>query len=88
MDDTVSVVVVLFASHREVLGQSRVSLSVPRGTSVEGLYGELARREPRLKELRPFTTFAVNREVVDPSTILRDEDEVALLQPVSGGYGD
>lgn len=81
-------VVVVFASHRELLGKSRISLSVPEGSSVEALYDELAQREPRLQELRPFTTFAVNREVVDPSTILREGDEVALLQPVSGGRGD
>ena len=68
MNDQVSVVVVLFASHRELLGKSRISLSVPEGSSVEALYDELAQREPRLQELRPFTTFAVNREVVDPST--------------------
>ena len=83
-----SVMVVLFASHREVFGASRVSLSVPPGTSVEALYTELTQRQPRLQELRAFTTFAVNREVVDSTKVLQDGDEVALLQPVSGGCGD
>jgi molybdopterin converting factor subunit 1 len=75
----------LFASHREVFGESRLQLAVPEGTTVEGLYGELEQRQPRLHELRPFTTFAVNREVVDSSTVVHEGDEVALLQPVSGG---
>ena len=78
----------LFASHREVFGESRLQLSVPEGTTVEALYSELAQRAPRLRELRPFTTFAVNREVVDPSTVVSEGDEIALLQPVSGGRVD
>lgn len=80
--------VLLFASHREMVGQARLELSVPIDTRVEELFDELTRRAPRLQELRPFTTFAVNREVVDSSTILREGDEVALLQPVSGGCDD
>jgi len=88
MERSVSVQVMLFASHREVFGESRLELLVPEGTSVEALYAELARERPRMRELRPFTTFAVNREVVDSSTIVHDGDEVALLQPVSGGGDD
>ena len=88
MEPTVHVHVLLFASHREAFGESRVQLSVPSGTDVNALYRELVSRVPRMADLRPFTTFAVNREVVAPSTVLRDGDELALLQPVSGGYGD
>ena len=88
METTIGVRVLFFASLRELFGESRLQMSVPEGTTVEALYGELVRRQPRLKELRPFTTFALNREVVDPSTLMRDGDEVALLQPVSGGGDD
>jgi molybdopterin converting factor small subunit len=88
MEPTVHVRVLLFASHREVFGESRFQLSVPSGTDIEALFGELVTLVPRMADLRSFTTFAVNREVVAPSTILRDGDELALLQPVSGGCGD
>lgn len=80
--------VVLFASHREIFGESRVQVSLPLGMDLEALYEELVRRVPRMAPLRPFTTFALNREVVGASTVLRDGDEVALLQPVSGGSND
>jgi molybdopterin converting factor subunit 1 len=88
MEVNICVQVMLFASHREVFGEPRVKLSVPEGTSVEAVYEELALLQPRMLELRPFTTFAVNREVVDSSTVVHDGDEVALLQPVSGGGRD
>jgi molybdopterin converting factor small subunit len=88
MEATVHVQVLLFASHREAFGKSRVQVSVPWGTNIESLYRELVTRVPRMADLRPFTTFAVNREVVASSTILRDGDELALLQPVSGGCND
>jgi molybdopterin converting factor small subunit len=88
METTVHVQVVLFASHREVFGESRVQFSVAPGTDLEALYTELVTRVPRMADLRSFTTFALNREVVGPSIVLHDGDEVALLQPVSGGCGD
>jgi molybdopterin converting factor small subunit len=80
--------VLLFAAHREAMGGGRLVCDVPNGASLEMLYDELERREPRMADLRPFTTFAVNREVVGASTTLSDGDEVALLQPVSGGARD
>jgi molybdopterin converting factor subunit 1 len=88
MEPNIWVQVMLFASHREIFGEPRIKLSVPEGASVEAVYDELALRQPRMLELRPFTTFAVNREVVDSSTVVHDGDEVALLQPVSGGSCD
>jgi sulfur-carrier protein len=88
MNTPVQVQVLLFAAHREVFGKSRVHLSLPAGTDLEELFGELVTRVPRMADLRSFTTFALNREMVDASTVLRDGDEVALLQPVSGGNFD
>lgn len=85
---TMRIEVLLFASHREIVGSGHVVLNVPQGATVEDLFDELESREPLLKTLRPYTTFAVNRQTVDPSTRLSPGDEVALLQPVSGGFGD
>jgi molybdopterin converting factor small subunit len=33
----------------------------------------------------PFTRFAVNREYVPPETLVKDNDELAFIPPVSGG---
>ena len=75
----------LFAAFREAAGFSRLELEVNSGATVEDVFDLLEKRHPHLAELRPFTTFAVNREVVSPDTTLHAGDEVAFLQPASGG---
>lgn len=81
------VTVRLFAGHRERVGASRLELELPDDASVSDAFAALARRYPALNEMDSFTTFARNREVVPRETALTDGDEVALLQPVSGGRG-
>lgn len=78
----------LFAAHRELAGQKQLDIEMPYGSTADDLYERLQEQSPRLGDLRNYTTFAVNRETVDPGTQLRDGDEVALLQPVSGGCHD
>jgi molybdopterin converting factor small subunit len=67
------------------VGAGRLSLELSDGSTLNELFNLLASEHPALTSLRPYTSFAVNREVVDPLTILRAGDEVALIQPVSGG---
>ena len=75
----------LFARYRELLGARHLDLEVREGTTAGDLYGLMEAREPALAELRPYVAIAVNREVVGPSHLLTPGDEVAFLQPVSGG---
>ncbi len=87
-DDTLRetrVCVLLFASYRELLGASRLELTVPPGATLQDVYRALEVREPRLAQLRGCTTFALNREMAPPGSAVCDGDEIALLQPVSGG---
>ncbi len=87
-DDTVRetrVCVLLFAAYRELLGASRLELAVPPGATLQDVYRALEVREPRLAQLRGATTFALNREVASSGSTVHDGDEIALLQPVSGG---
>lgn len=77
--------VLLFAMYRELLGKHEVNIHLPDGASVEDVFSTLAADHPELNALRPFTRFAVNRTMVDPAMRLRDGDEIAFLQPVSGG---
>ena len=48
----------------------------------------LRARYPRLDTLPRPAAFAVNDEYVRPDTLLRDEDELVLVPPVSGGAVD
>jgi molybdopterin converting factor small subunit len=77
--------VLLFAAHREVMGERRLQLELPVGATLDDVYGALVRKQPKMAELRRYTSFAVNREMVDAGTAVCNGDEIALLQPVSGG---
>ncbi|HEX8919232.1 MAG TPA: MoaD/ThiS family protein [Chloroflexota bacterium] len=77
--------VLLFAAHREAMGTNHVDVLVPESSTAEQVFEALCQRQPKLAALRPWTSFAINREVADPSTRVFAGDELALLQPVSGG---
>jgi len=79
--------VLLFAAFRELFGSKTLNLTLPPGATVADLLAELETREPRFGTYLPYTTVAVDREVVDGGFSLRDGAEVALLQPASGGAG-
>jgi len=71
-----------FAALRERLGRGGERTVAP-GTSAGALWRELVAEQPELARLR--VRIAVNREYVEPSHRLEDDDEVAFFPPVSGG---
>jgi MoaE-MoaD fusion protein len=86
--DIMHITVKLFASHRERAGTGSLDLDLPEGSTAEDAFAALSEDYPGLRETRPFTTFARNRHIVTGSEPLSPGDELALLQPVSGGAGD
>jgi molybdopterin converting factor subunit 1 len=74
-----------FASLRERLRRSEAELSLPDGATVDALWSVLCVTYPQLVELRGAISIAVNHEYVDRDHRLSDNDEVALIPPVSGG---
>jgi molybdopterin synthase sulfur carrier subunit len=85
---SIRVRVLLFAAYREAMGKKAVDLDVASESSVSDVFAVLAPPGSNFARLRPFTTFAVNREVVTSETTVIDGDEIAFLQPVSGGSDD
>jgi molybdopterin synthase catalytic subunit len=79
--------VLLFAAFREAVGASRLDVEVPEGATVAEVFSLLEAAHPRLAALRPYTTYARNREVVDADTPVSASDEIVFLQPASGGIG-
>ncbi len=77
--------VLLFAAFRELFAQREIEVDLPVGATAEDLFVTLQQRQPALARLRPYTSFAVNREMQTSDVRLHSGDEVALLQPVSGG---
>jgi molybdopterin converting factor subunit 1 len=79
----VTIRVLFFAYLRERCGVREVSIDLPDGGTVEDLWRILGSRYDRLPSEAP--RFAVNRLYVDKAHPLHDNDELALIPPVSGG---
>lgn len=74
-----------FATYRETTGVKEVSWTATDGATLADILDAVLSRYPRLAGHRETMLLAVNHEFADPSAILADGDEVALLPPVSGG---
>lgn len=74
-----------FAGLRERLRKSEADWTLPADASVADLWSSLLSAHPELEPMTRSISFAVNREYVERDHRLRDQDEVALIPPVSGG---
>ncbi len=72
---------------REIAGCERETLELGDGATAGELYSQLQQRMPKLQDFRGAIALAVNYEYSDGKTALHDNDEVALIPPVSGGSG-
>lgn len=77
--------VLFFGVLRELAGKSSDSLQLPDGGSVRDVIAQYESQIPRLKDSLSSIALAVNQQYASPETKLKDNDEVALLPPVSGG---
>ena len=75
--------VLFFAYLRERCGVREATMQLAEGATVEDLWRGLMARYDRLPSEAP--RFAVNRLYVDKEHSLHDNDELALIPPVSGG---
>ena len=81
----ISVKIKLFAALRDLIGNDEKLLLLPKESRSSAALDMLAVEFPQLNEWRPHLRVAVNWEYVSLDHILRDNDEVALIPPVSGG---
>lgn len=81
--------VLYFARLRDTLGRDAERIDLPAGvTDVKGLLEWLrARGDAWATELAPGRSVraAVNQDMAQPDTPVRDGDEVAFFPPVTGG---
>ena len=77
--------VLFFASYREQVGKSRVTLSLPAGASVREAAAALEADYP--VKLRGALA-AINETYAGPDETLGDGDTLAFFPPVAGGSGD
>jgi len=77
--------VLFFAQLKDVTGCDAIELALPSPPNGDGLWTALFKRFPALAAHRPNVRLAQNWEYAAPDAIFADNDEVALIPPVSGG---
>ena len=77
--------VLFFGMLKDIVGKTADAIDLPEGASVRDVLKKYESQIPRLKESLPSLALAVNQQYAGPDTILKSDDEVALLPPVSGG---
>ncbi len=77
--------VLFFGALRDLVGRSNDALTLPEGARLSDLLAHYEGTVPRLKDFLPAIALSINQEYAAPGAALHDQDEVALLPPVSGG---
>ena len=84
MASKIQITVLYFAQIREATKVKREILELSPNATLKDLINLIHRRYPELRAVKNFKT-SVNYHLVKPDAILKNEDEVALLPPISGG---
>ncbi|OIP71152.1 MAG: molybdopterin synthase sulfur carrier subunit [Oscillatoriales cyanobacterium CG2_30_40_61] len=82
---SITVTVKLFAVFQEAYKVPELVLIFPPKTPVSAIFDRLIQDHPELEKWRNVTQFGINLEFVTPDTEIRDQDEIVLIPPVSGG---
>ena len=77
--------VLFFGSLKDIAGRPGEWLDLPEGSTLADLVQHYVLRVPKLREFLPSLALSVNQHYAGPGTVLGNNDEVALLPPVSGG---
>ena len=77
--------VLFFGQLKDVAGCATDSVALAEGSTLADLLAHYQKKLPRLQEFLPSTALSLNQEYAAPAAPLHDNDEVALLPPVSGG---
>src|ERR1044072_1157961 len=88
MTDRVSIRVLFFGAAREVVDSNPLDLSLDAPATVATAFQSLVARFSQLERFGRSLLFAVNQEYATPDTMLKENDELAVFPPVSGGSHD
>lgn len=77
--------IILFAGLRDLIGHQSISVQLPHSCSVKALLQELKNQFPTAENLINRSSIAVNHEYAEDDFIISENDEIAIIPPVSGG---
>lgn len=74
----------LFGITRDIVGNNIIEIDTGQLSDVQAVLRKLKSDFPKLKEIKSLMV-AVNSEYAEGNLILTEQDEIALIPPVSGG---
>lgn len=88
MTNKVSIRVLFFGAARDVVDANPLDLSLEAPATVGSAFQSLVEKFSPLERFGRSLLFAVNQEYATPDTLLKENDELAVFPPVSGGSHD
>jgi molybdopterin synthase sulfur carrier subunit len=76
--------ILAFGIAKDILGGSSVQFNIDQGGDIEALKKKMITVYPDFLKLASFSV-AVNQEYQEDTYVLSEQDEVAIIPPVSGG---
>ena len=83
--DKIAVQVLFFGGARDAVGGNALNLELSAPATVATAFDQLSSRFSDLGRFGNSLLFAVNQEYASKETALKDNDELAIFPPVSGG---
>ena len=75
----------LFASLKDVVGESEIDITVEENSTARTVFHRLQRKFPELERYERTVLVAVNQQYAPWDTLMGEGDEVVFFPPVSGG---
>lgn len=88
MNEPVKIRVLFFGAARDAVDANQLELSVDSPATVSSAFQKLSERFSQLQRFGRSLLFAVNHEYATAETPLKENDELAMFPPVSGGSHD
>ncbi len=76
--------VLTFGIARDITGAGTLDVQLPEGATIDTAHQYFREKYPALNRLSSLL-IALNAEYASSETVLRENDEIALIPPVSGG---
>tara|TARA_R110002073_G_scaffold108336_9_gene243601 strand:+ start:37070 stop:37312 length:243 start_codon:yes stop_codon:yes gene_type:complete len=76
--------ILLFGISTDLVGSNSLDFEVQENTSVLEFKNSLQKQHPQLSQVNSYA-IAVNENYATDDTLLRENDVVAIIPPVSGG---
>jgi molybdopterin converting factor subunit 1 len=74
----------LFGITRDIVGGNITEIEMSQSADVQTVLSKLKTNYPKLKDIKSLLV-AVNSEYAESDLVLSENDEIALIPPVSGG---